>query len=119
MTEHHRFLLRQLFDHLRFTESKRSEIEQEIDRRMRPFEDKDTRLCTIPGVDRVTAWGMLAEMGMNMNQFPSSGHLASWACLCPGSFESAGKRLSGKMRKGNVSLRRCLWQAAWAISNGR
>src|SRR5438046_2636084 len=116
MTEHHRFLLRQLFEHLRFTESKRSDIEQEIGRRMLPFEDKVTRLCTIPGVDRVTAWGMLAEMGMNMNQFPSSGHLASWACLCPGSFESAGKRLSGKMRKGNVSLRRCLSQAAWAIS---
>ena len=116
MTEHHRFLLRQLFEHLRFTESKLSEIEQEIDKRMRPFEDKVTRLCTIPGVDRVTAWGMLAEMGMNMNQFPSSGHLASWACLCPGNFESAGKRLRGKMRKGNVSLRRCLAQAAWAIS---
>src|SRR2546429_5992835 len=49
-------------------------------------------------------------------QFPSAAHLASWACLCPGSFESAGKRLSGKMRKGNVSLRRCLAQAARAIS---
>src|SRR5207245_1024175 len=116
MTEHHRFLLRQLFDHLRFTEAKRSEIEQEIDKRMRPFEDEVIRLCTIPGVDRVTAWGLLAEIGLDMNQFPSSGHLASWACLCPGSFESAGKRLSGKMRKGNVSLRRCLSQAAWAIS---
>src|SRR2546422_1441254 len=116
MTEHHQFLLRQLFEHLHFTESKLREIEQEIDKHMRPFEDKVTRLCTIPGVDRVTAWGMLAEMGMNMNQFPSSGHLASWASLCPGNFESAGKRLSGKMRKGNVSLRRCLSQAAWAIS---
>lgn len=111
MTEHHRFLLRQLFEHLRFMESKLREIEQEIDKRMHPFKDKVTRLCTIPGVDRVTAWGMLAEIGRNMNQFPSSGHLASWACLCPGSFESAGKRLSGKMRKGNVSLRRCLSQA--------
>ena len=77
ITEHHRFLLRQLYDHLRFTESKRSEIEREIDKRMLPFEDKVTRLCTIPGVDRVTAWGVLAEIGMNMNQFPSSGHLAS------------------------------------------
>jgi transposase len=109
-------LLRQLFDHLCFTESKLSEIEQEIERRMRPFQDEVIRLCTIPGVDRVTAWGLLAEIGLNMNQFPSAAHLASWACLCPGSFESAGKRLSGKMRKGNISLRRCLSQAAWAIS---
>ena len=80
---------------------------------MRPFQDEILRLCTIPGVDRVTAWGLLAEIGLNMDQFPSSAHLASWACLCPG---SSGKRLSGKMRKGNVSLRRCLSQAAWAIS---
>src|SRR5215471_13343491 len=116
MTEHHRFLLRQLFDHLHFTESKLAQIEQEIDRRMRPFEDQVARLRTIPGVDRVTAWGLLAEIGLDMNQFPSEKHLSSWACLCPGSFESAGKRLSGKMRKGNVSLRRCLSQAAWAIS---
>jgi transposase len=116
VTEHHRFLLRQLYDHLRFTESKLVEIEQEIARRVRPFQDEVTRLCTIPGVDRVTAWGLLAEIGLDMKQFPSSAHLASWACLCPGNFESAGKRLSGKMRKGNVCLRRCLSQAAWAIS---
>ena len=116
MTEHHRFLLGQLCDHLRFTETKLSEIEQEIERRLRPYQDEVARLCTIPGVDRVTAWGLLAEIGQNMNQFPSSAHLASWASLCPGNFESAGKRLSGKMRKGNVSLRRCLAQAAWAIS---
>src|SRR5256884_7703407 len=83
---------------------------------MLPFEDKVTRLCTIPGVDRVTAWGMLAEIGLNMDQFPSAEHLSSWACLCPGSFESAGKRLSGRRRMVNVSHRRCLSQAAWAIS---
>jgi transposase len=116
VTEHHRFLLRQLLDHLRFTEGKMREIEAEIDRRLRPFQDEVTRLCTIPGVDRVTAWGLLAEIGFDMNQFPSAAHLASWAGLCPGSCESAGKRLSGKTRKGSAALRRCLCQAAWAIS---
>src|SRR5215472_15624917 len=84
MTEHHRFLLRQLFDHLQFTESKLSEIEQEIDRRMRPFEDQVARLRTIPGVDRVTAWGMLAEIGMDMNQFPSAEHLVPGPVCVPG-----------------------------------
>jgi len=119
VTEHHRFLLRQLLDHLKFTESKMAEIEVEIDRRMRPFEEEVARLCTIPGVERVTAWGLLAEIGFNMEQFPTSAHLASWAGLCPGSFESAGKRLSSRTRKGSASLRRCLCQAAWAVSTKR
>ena len=114
VTEHHRFLLQQLYDHLLFTESKRKTSSRKGPIRLSI--SSSIRLCTIPGVDRVTAWGLLAEIGLNMNQFPSAAHLASWACLCPGSFESAGKRLSGKMRKGNVSLRRCLSQAAWAIS---
>jgi transposase len=71
VTEHHRFLLGQLYDHLRFTESKLSEIEQEIDRRMGPFRDEVIRLCTIPGVDRVTAWGLLAEIGLkHLDAFP-------------------------------------------------
>src|SRR5467141_980366 len=116
MTAHHRFLLRQLFDHLRFTESKLREMEQEIDKRLGPFQSEVARLCTLPGVDRVTAWGLLAEIGLDMNQFPDAQHLASWAGLCPGSHESAGKRKSGKIRKGSLWLRRCLCQAAWAVS---
>jgi transposase len=119
VTEHHRFMLRQLLDDLRHAEARMASIEAEIDRRMRPFEQAVTRLKTIPGVDRVTAWGLLAEIGFNMNQFPSAAHLASWAGLCPGNFESAGKRLSGKTRKGSHSLRRCLCQAAWALSRQR
>ncbi len=116
LTEHHRFMLRELLDDLRHAEGKIATVEAEIDRRMRPFEQEVARLCTIPGVNRVTAWGVLAEIGLRMEQFPSTGHLASWAGLCPGSFESAGKRLSGRTRKGNASLRRCLCQAGWAIS---
>lgn len=119
VTEHHRFMLAQLMDDLQHTEAKMIAVETEIERRLHPFQDEVARLCTIPGVDRVTAWGMLAEIGFNMDQFPSAKHLASWAGLCPGNFESAGKRLSGRMRKGSASLRRCLSQGAWAISTKR
>jgi len=68
ITAHHRFLLRELLDHLYFVESKMRRIEQEIEERLHPFQSEVARLCTIPGVDRVTAWGLLAEIGWNMNQ---------------------------------------------------
>jgi transposase len=71
---------------------------------------------TIPGIDELTASTLVAEMGANMDQFPSPRHLAKWAGICPGNKESAGKRLSGKTPKGSVWLRRALCQAAWAAS---
>jgi transposase len=117
VTAHHRFLLRELLDHLYFVQSKMQRIEQEVAERLGPFQSEVARLCTIPGVDRVTAWGLLAEIGMSMKQFPGAQHLASWAGLCPGSHESAGKRKSGKIRKGSLWLRRCLCQGAWAVSS--
>ena len=116
VTAHHRFLLRELLDHLYFVQSKMQRIEQEVAERLGPFQSEVARLCTIPGVDRVTAWGLLAEIGLSMKQFPDAQHLASWAGLCPGSHESAGKRKSGKIRKGSLWLRRCLCQGAWAVS---
>jgi transposase len=119
VTEHHRFLLKEMLDDLRHVEAKMAKVEAEIERRLRLFQDEVTRLCTIPGVDRVTAWGLISEIGLNMEQFPSAGHLASWAGMCPGNFESAGKRLSGKTRKGSAFLRRHLCQAGWAVSTKR
>lgn len=116
VSAHHRFLLRELLDHHYFVHSKMQRIEQEVAERLGPFQSEVARLCTIPGVDRVTAWGLLAEIGLNMKQFPDAQHLASWAGLCPGSHESAGKRKSGKIRKGSLWLRRCLCQGAWAVS---
>ena len=75
-----------------------------------------TLLSTIPGVSERSAFGILAEIGIKMQQFPTAGHLASWAGVCPGNHESAGKRLSGKTRKGNPWVRRLLIQAAYAAS---
>jgi len=119
VTDHHRFLLKEILDDLRRVEAKISTVEREIETRLEPCQEDVDRLCTIPGVDRVTAWGLLAEIGLKMDQFPSAGHLASWAGMCPGNFESAGKRLSGKTRKGSAFLRRHLCQAAWAVSTKR
>jgi transposase len=64
----------------------------------------------------VTAWGLLAEIGLDSSQFPDAQPLASWAGLCPGRHESAGQRKSGKIRQGSLWLRGCLCQGAWAIS---
>ncbi len=74
-------------------------------------------LCTIPGIGQRAAEGILAEIGLNMARFPSAGHLASWAGMCPGNSESAGKRLSGKTRKGSPWLRILLVEAAHAAAH--
>jgi transposase len=117
LTDHHRFMLKLLLEQLSSIEATIDKVEQEVEKRMRPFEETVHLLDTIPGVDLVTAWSLLAEIGFNMEQFPSAAHLASWGGLCPGNYESAGKRLSGKSRKGSAALRRCLCQVASVISH--
>ncbi|MFL5654780.1 MAG: transposase [Ktedonobacteraceae bacterium] len=81
---------------------------------MRPDERLLQRLETIPGIKRRLAEVILAEIGADMSRFPSARHLASWAGMCPGNNESAGKRLSGKTRKGSPWLRSALVEAAHA-----
>ena len=79
------------------------------------WEEAVVLLCTIAGIGERAARAILAEIGVNMQQFPTAAHLASWAAVCPGNHESAGKRLSGKTRKGNPWLRRLLLQAAHVV----
>src|SRR6185436_3053923 len=76
-----------------------------------------SRLMTIPGIDRKTAWTIVAELGVDMTVFEDAKHLASWAGLCPGNRESGGKRMSGRTRKANWYVRRGMCQAAWAASH--
>lgn len=117
--EHHRFLLAEFLDEWDALQDRIQRIEAEIDTRARPFESAVTLWQTVPGVDWVTACSLVAEIGVEMKQFPTAQHLASWAALCPGNHESAGKRKSGKTRDGNKWLRRSLCQAAWAASRAK
>jgi transposase len=114
--DHHRFLLQEFLDEWRALGERIVRIEQEIELRMVPFEHAVALWQSIPGMDRVTASNLVAEIGVNMGQFPSAQHLASWAGLCPGNNESAGKRMSGTTREGNKWLRRTLCQSAWAVT---
>lgn len=116
LREHHRFLLQQLLEQLEFIELQIAKVEGEIERRIAPFQNAVARWRTVPGINEITAWNLVAEIGVDMNQFPSAAHLAAWAGVCPGNNESAGKRRSGKMRAGNPWLRRALCQAAWPAS---
>lgn len=116
VTEHHRWMLQLLFDHLTYLEGAIAQATAKIEEKMVPFEDEVARLDEIPGFDRWTAQNVLAEIGTEMAQFPTEAHLNSWTGICPGNDESAGKRRSGKTPKGNRWLRRALTQAAWAAS---
>ena len=111
-SDHHRLLLTTHLTHLDFLDEEIERLSVAIAERLRPFGEELRRLDTIPGVARRTAEVLLAEIGAEMARFPTAGHLASWAGMCPGNHESAGKRKGGKTRKGSKWLRRALVQAA-------
>lgn len=113
---HHRFMLEQILGHIDYLDESIELISKEVAVRLDPFYRLIELLCTIPGVSQKTAEVILSEIGTDMSYFPSDRHLASWAGICPGNNESAGKRKSGKTRKGNQWLRRALMEASWAAS---
>jgi transposase len=113
----HRFLPRHLMSHLDALEGLITELDRRIAAVMPPFTEAAERLKSIPGVEQRTAEGLIAEIGTDMERFPTSGHLASWAGMCPGNNESAGQHRSGRTTKGDRWLRQALRQAAWAASH--
>jgi transposase len=116
MTEHHRFMIRQSLQHMAFLEEQVSALDEEILRQMKPFEKEFENLQTIPGVKATAAASIVAEVGVDMKQFPDEHHLASWAGICPGNNESAGKHKGTRTRKGDTWLRGTLTESAWAAS---
>jgi transposase len=119
LTDHHRFLIRQQLAHIQALDQEIEQLSREIAERFRSFEAAIQRLSTIPGIKRRLAEVILAEIGTDMSRFPSAGHLASWAGICPGNNESAGKRLTGRTRKGSPWLRTALVEAAQAASRSK
>ena len=116
-SEPFRWLLKQLIEDLSRLDSKLNDIDLRLREQMKPYEDLIRRLCTIPGVKEITAWTLIAELGTDMRKFPTASHAASWAGVCPGNCESAGKRQSGRTRKGDRYLRRMLIQNGWAVAH--
>jgi transposase len=116
-TAEQRWLLRKELKQLEWLEGQIVEFEEEIERRVAPFADAIRRLVTIPGIDRVTAWTIVAEIGADLSAFPEPKQLASWTGLCPGNRESGGKKMSGRTRKANRYIKRAMCQAAWAATH--
>lgn len=117
ITAHHRLMLAELVRDLDATDEAIRRIEATLVERTLPYQDIVERLATIPGVDLITAWTIIAEIGTDMSRFGDADHLVSWAGLCPGLNESGGKRRSGRTRKGDRYLKRALCQTAWVISH--
>jgi len=113
---HHRFLLEQILSHLDFLDESIERMSEEVTRRTGPFVEEIELLKTIPGVEQRVAETIVAEVGVDMERFPTHRHISAWTGICPGNNESAGKRKSGKVRKGNKWLKRTLVESAWAAS---
>jgi transposase len=110
--EHHGFLVAQILAHVDYLEEAIAQVDDRVTAALEPTEAAMTVLLSIPGIQRRTAEVVIAEIGTDMARFPTSRHLASWAGLCPGNNESAGKRKHGRTTKGSPWLRTALVEAA-------
>jgi len=119
MEEHHRFLLQLQLDRLEAVENDLELLERRLQEHLKPYAKQLALLDEIPGVDRTLAAAIIAELGVDMSVFQSVSQLASWAGVCPGNNESAGKRKSSRIPKGNVYLKTALVEAANAAARAK
>ncbi len=112
----HAVVVAEILAHLDYLDESVQRLSLAIDEAIAPFADARDRLTTIPGVDRRTAEALIGEIGVDMSRFPTAAHLASWAGMCPGQHESAGKSRKGTARDGNSWVQRTLTMAAMAAS---
>lgn len=115
----HRFVLNEIMAHIEYLEATMARFEQELLDGLAPWQPQMSLLQTVPGIDRMGAAMLLVEIGTDMDSFGSAERLASWAGICPGNNESAGKRKRGRTRKGNAWVRRLLCEFAQAASRTR
>ena len=116
VTKSHRFLLRLHLGQIDAIDAAIAEIDREVEAGIAPFRTAVEQVSAVPGIKSLAAQTILSEIGIDMSRFPSSGHLISWACICPRSDESAGKRRSTRIRKGSPWLKSTLVQCAWAAT---
>jgi transposase len=117
--DHHALLIGLAMDHLEHLEGTIAKLDAEVDAVMDPFAQARDLLDTIPGVAKRAAEVIIAEIGVDMSIFPTPGHLASWAGVCPGNNITGGKRHSGKPTKGDRWLGEVLNQCAWSAARTR
>ena len=116
VTAHHRFMLRVHWAHIESLDRLIADVDQQIEEQVRPFAEIVSLLDQVPGIGETAAKSLIAEIGVDMDQFPDQHHLASWAGMSPGNNESAGKRKSGTTAKGNRWLRATLGEVAVAAA---
>ncbi len=119
INDHHVFMLQLILSSIEHINHQVLLIENRVDKYLLQMEADMKLLMTIPGVSKQIATGILSEIGNNMDDFPSEKNLASWAGVCPGNNESAGKKYSSKITHGNKYLKTTLVEAAWAASRSK
>lgn len=115
--DYHKYMLQLIMSTIQEHNQLIEQMEQKLEASILPYQNKVELLQTIPGISRISAIGIIAEIGVDMDKFISAKHLASWAGVCPGNNESAGKKLSSRSTQGNKYLKTTLIEASWACSH--